>query len=55
LPKMVIEARDVSKNNSLFCLMLLPLTLPKKSAFGKVTRVEKYPLLVNIRLIHLKA
>ncbi len=45
LPKMIAEARYVSRNNSLFCLTLSPLTLPKKSAFGKVSCMEKHLLL----------
>ena len=45
LPKMIAEARYVSRNNSLFCLILSPLTLLKKSAFGKVSCMEKHLLL----------
>jgi transposase len=45
LPKMIAEARDVSRHNSLFCLILLLITLPKKSAFGKVTWTGKRRLL----------
>jgi hypothetical protein len=45
LPKMIAEARYVSRNNSLFYLILSRLALPKKIAFGKVMRVEKYLLL----------
>ena len=45
LPKMIAEARYVPRNNLLFCLILLPLTLPKKSAFGKVSCMEKHLLL----------
>src|SRR5215471_20453702 len=35
----------MSRNNSLFCLILSLLTLPKKSAFGKVTWTGKRRLL----------
>jgi len=42
---MIAEARYVSRNNSLFCLILLLITLPKKSALGKVAWMGKRRLL----------
>src|SRR4029450_5861322 len=45
LPKMITAARDVSRNNFLFYLIFSLLTLPKKSAFGKVTWMGKRRLL----------
>src|SRR5262249_6741123 len=44
LPKIIAEARSMSRNNSLFCLTLSLLTLPKKSPLSKVTRAEKHLL-----------
>jgi hypothetical protein len=45
LPKRITAARDVSRKNLLFYLIFSLLTLPKKSAFGKVTWMGKRRLL----------
>jgi hypothetical protein len=45
LPKMITAARDVSRNNLLFYLIFSLFALPKKSAFGKVSCMEKHRLL----------
>src|SRR5215470_19429630 len=42
---MIAGARDGPRNNLLFCLTFSFLTLPKKSAFGKVTCMGKRRLL----------
>jgi len=42
---MITATRDVSRNNLLFYLIFSLLTLPKKSAFGKVALMGKRRLL----------
>ena len=45
LPKRITAARDMSRKNLLFYLIFSLLTLPNKSAFGKVTWLGKCRLL----------